>query len=153
MTGIELIKDDISRKLNELGYSLYSIKLLNQKSGKVLEIVVDKDEAIDLNDIVNVSNELSTLLDDLIKDDEPYTLDVSSLGIEKPISVEKIDKYVGKYLWLHLSHPVNGLNILEGDLTEVDKDTIVISLKEKTRVKKIEIEKKYIDKARLAIKF
>lgn len=153
MIDINLIKEGIEKKLAEISYTLYSIKSYNNKGGSVLEIVVDRDENIDLDDIVEVSNYLSPYLDEIITDDNPYTLDVSSLGAEKPIDLLKLDKYVGKYVNLHLSHPYKGENILEGDLKEVDENSITLSYKVKTRVIDAKIERKDIDKARLAIKF
>lgn len=153
MIDVSLIKPEISKRLEELNYSLYSIKSFNDKGGTILEIVVDRDESIDLDDIVKVSNELSTLLDEIIKDDNPYTLDVSSLGAEKPIALEKLDKYVGKYVNLHLSNPYKGENILEGDLSSCNDDEVEITYKIKTRSVKAIIKRKDIDRARLAIKF
>lgn len=153
MIDVSLIKPEISKRLEELNYSLYSIKSFNDKGGTILEIVVDRDESIDLDDIVKVSNELSTLLDEIIKDDNPYTLDVSSLGAEKPIALEKLDKYVGKYVNLHLSNPYKGENILEGDLSSCNDSEVEITYKIKTRSVKVVIKRKDIDRARLAIKF
>ena len=153
MIDVNLIKEGIEKKLAEISYSLYSIKSYNDKGGNVLEIIVDRDENIDLDDIVDVSNYLSTYLDEIITDDTPYTLDVSSLGAEKPIDLSKLDKYVGKYVNLHLSHPFKGENILEGDLKEVDENSIILTYRVKTRVVEAKIERKDIDKARLAIKF
>lgn len=153
MVDVNLIKEGIKKKLEDISYSLYSIKSFNDKSGSVLEIIVDRDENIDLDDIVEVSNYLSEYLDEVITDDNPYTLDVSSLGAEKPVDLEKLDKYQGKYVNLHLSHPYKGENIIEGDLKEVTSDYVVLTYRIKTRIVEAKIERKDIDKARLAIKF
>ncbi len=153
MIDINLIKEPISEKLKELSYELYSLRTYVDKKTNILEIVVDRDSSIDLDDIVEVSNNISTLLDELIKDDTPYTLDISSLGAEKPIKLESLDKYVGQYVNVHLSNPYKGENTLEGDLVEIDSDKVVIQFKIKTRLVKAEILRKDIDRARLAIKF
>lgn len=153
MIDVSLIKDKVRAKLNEISYDLYSIKSYNDRGGSILEIVVDRDENIDLDDIVEVSNYLSSLLDELITGDTPYTLDVSSLGAEKPIALEKLDKYQGKYVNVHLSHPFKGENTLEGDLKEVNDEFVVIAFKVKTRTVEAKVNRKDIDKARLAIKF
>lgn len=153
MINVKLIENDIKKRLDELGYELYSLKSFNDRNGQILEVVVDREESIDLDDIVKVSDNISSLLDELITDDSPYTLDVSSLGAEKPIALEKLDKYQGKYVNVHLSHPYKGMNVLEGDLIEIDNDKVVITYKEKTRTIKAEVKRNDIDKARLAIKF
>ena len=80
-------------------------------------------------------------------------LDVTTFGAEKQIDVAKLEKYQGKYVNLHLSHPYKGLNIIEGTLESVDNDKVIVLFKEKTRVIKAELVRSTIDKARLAIKF
>lgn len=153
---VDGIKRKIEERLNSLGYRLYSLKYLRDKKGNTLEIIVDRDENINLDDIVSVSDNLSTLLDEIDdKDETPYTLDVSSLGAEKPIEISRLDKYVGKYVNLHLSHPYKGENILEGTISSYDKEsnTITLTYKIKTRVVNATINISDIDRARLAIKF
>ena len=153
---VDGIKRKIEERLNSLGYRLYSLKYLRDKKGNTLEIIVDRDENINLDDIVSVSDNLSTLLDEIDDNDEtPYTLDVSSLGAEKPIEISRLDKYVGKYVNLHLSHPYKGENILEGTISSFDKEsnTITLTYKIKTRVVNATINISDIDRARLAIKF
>ena len=155
---VDGIKNKIEERLKTLGYSLYSIKYLrDNKKGNTLEIIVDRDESINLDDIVSVSDNLSSYLDEIIddKDETSYTLDVSSLGAENTIDISKLDKYVGKYVNLHLSHPYKGENILEGTITSYDKEsnTIILTYKIKTRVINASLKISDIDRARLAIKF
>lgn len=152
---LELAKTKIEEKLKSLGYSLYSLKKVSSKAGPTLEVVVDRFEAINLDDIVSVSQELSTLLDEIDKSEEPYVLDVSSLGAEKPILPEELYKYVGKYVNIHLTNPYKGLNFLEGDIESFNEEdgTFILAYKEKTRTIRANVLAKDVDKARLAIKF
>ncbi len=148
-----LIKSEVEKLLDNKGYVLYSLKELNSKKGLTLEIIVDRIEPINLDDIVTLSNDISILLDEIDKTETPYTLDVSSLGAEKPIKISDISKYVGKYIAIHITHPFKGLNNLEGDLISVKDDTLSLDYKEKTRTIHATIPLKDIDKCNLAIKF
>ena len=144
----------IKKPLMALGYSEVDVKFVREFGTNYLRVMVDKDdEVIDLDEIVKVNDIVSPLLDeaDLIKTN--YVLDVTTFGAEKPIEVSKLEKYIGKYVNIHLSHPYKGLNILEGTLESVDNDRVIVSYKEKTRLIKCELDRKVIDKARLAIKF
>ena len=144
----------IEKPIKALGYSEVDVKFVNEFGTNYLRVMVDKDdEVIDLDQIMEVNDIVSPLLDeaDLIKTN--YVLDVTTFGAEKKIDVNKLEKYVGRYINIHLSHPYKGLNIIEGTLESVDNDKIVISYKEKTRLIKCEIARNTIDKARLAIKF
>lgn len=146
---LELIKGPILA----LGYSDVAVTYKKEMGTFYLRVMIDKEEVISLEEIIAVNDLVSPLLDkaDLIQSE--YVLDVTSFGAEKPIKVECLEKYVGKYVHLHLSHPYKGENILEGDLDEVNSDVVKLSFRVKTRLVKVEIPRKDIDDARLAIKF
>lgn len=150
---LEALKKPIESKLSELGYELYLLKSRKEGKNLILEIVIDRVEPINMDDIVNVSNVLNALLDELDPFEEPYLLDVSSLGAEKPLKVEKLKDYIGSYIHLHMINPVDGLNIVEGTLENVDDEKLTISYKVKTRVKQLSTLLNNIYQIRLAIKF
>ena len=150
---LEKIKELLEARLSTLGYSLYSLKTRKEKGDLILEIVVDRVEPISLNDITDLSTNLSDYLDELDPIEEAYMLDVSSLGAEKPLKVEDLKYYVGSYINLHLVNPVEGKNIFEGDLTSVNDDELELSYKVKTKTKTIKTKLSNIYKVRLAIKF
>ncbi len=114
--------------------------------------MVDRLEPIGLDDIVSLSEALSTVLDEADPIGIAYTLDVSSAGAEKTIALEALSSYVGHYVHLHLTHPVKGENILEGTLLEVG-ETTKLERKEKTRKIVETFPTGDIDSARLAIEF
>ena len=93
------------------------------------------------------------LLDEIDPIEGEYTLDISSLGAEKPLKVEKLNDYINSYVNVHLINPINGENIYEGDLVSVNKNNITLSYRQKTRTKTVDITKENISKIRLAIKF
>ena len=143
------LKSLINEHVNALGYELVELSY----GQDVLTLVVDKEQEIDMEMIVALTNDLNAYLDELNPFEKPYTLDLSSLGAEKPLKVEKLNAYVGKYVHVHLVNPIKGENIYEGDLTSVDDDKIIIAYRQKTRVINLEILKSNIYKIRLAIKF
>ena len=146
---LSTLKGLIEKKVNELGYDLVSLSF----NKDTLSIVVDKESEIDMEMIVSVTNSLNSFLDELNPFEKAYTLDISSLGAEKPLKIEKLDKYVGKYVHVHLVNPIKGENIYEGDLVNFNEETILLTYKNKTRSINVEIAKNNISKIRLAIKF
>jgi ribosome maturation factor RimP len=143
----------IEKPIKALGYEDVQVKYVKEFGTQYLRVLVDRDDVIDLEDIVKVNDLISPILDeaDLIQNE--YVLDVTSFGAEKPINVANLEKYVGKYVNIHLSNPYKGLNILEGDLSSVKENEVTLIYKEKARVKEAVLNRKDIDKARLAIKF
>ncbi len=114
---------------------------------------MDKVSPIDMNEIVSLSEKLSAYMDEIDDSETPYLLDISSLGAEKPLKVENLKDYVGRYVNVHVDNAINGENIFEGDMVEVSDDSITIEYRIKTRVKKVVILQSNIYKIRLAIKF
>ncbi|MDY4849136.1 MAG: ribosome maturation factor RimP [Bacilli bacterium] len=147
------LKEKIFNKLNEIGYELDSLNIVHHDGQKVLEIVVDRVKSIDMNDIVEVTNYISNYLDELNPFDDPYTLDISSLGAEKPLKIERLNEYINQYVHVHLINPIKGENIYEGILESLNDETISLSYRIKTRINHVDIQKSNISKIRLAIKF
>ena len=153
MDLINEIKTLIKEPLESAGVIEFEVSFVRENNTNYLRVFVDKENNVTLEDIVQINDLISPLLDkaDLIKD--AYILDVSSFGAEKPIKVETLEKYVGRYVNIHLTSPYKGMNILEGNLEEVNDESITITFKEKTRLIKAIVKRNDIDKARLAIKF
>ena len=143
----------IEKPIKALGYSGLEVKYVKEFGRQYLRVLVDKDDVIDLEDIVKVNDTISPILDEADLIQSEYVLDVTSFGAEKPIQVSNLEKYVGKYINVHLSKPFKGLNNLEGDLSSVNEKEVTLIYKDKARVIKANLNREDIDKARLAIKF
>lgn len=150
---VNYLKPLLESKTQELGFELVSLLAKKESGVLYLSIVIDRVEPIDLNTISDFSNAISSYLDEIDHSDEKYTLDVCSLGAEKPLKIDSLSNYVGKYVNVHVTNALEGMNIFEGDLLEVNEDSITVSYRIKTRVKKVVILLCNIYKIRLAIKF
>jgi ribosome maturation factor RimP len=69
------------------GMDLESVRVSMAGKRRLLRIVVDADEGVTLDDTAEVSREISALLDDAgAMGEVPYTLEVSSPGVERPLT-------------------------------------------------------------------
>ena len=150
---VEKLKELLSEKCLLEGYELVSLTMSNSKDGALLSLVVDRVEPINMDDIITLSGSLNSYIDEIDPFSFPYTLDISSLGAEKPLKVQDLSKYLSSYVNVHLINPVDGENIYEGYLSNVEEEKIQITYRIKTRSKIVDIEKANISKIRLAIKF
>lgn len=146
---IKELKQKLSERCLELGFELVDFSL----SAGMLSLTVDRVEPIDMNIIVDLSHQLNEYLDSINPFDNPYTLDISSLGVEKPLSKEKLHLYINSYVHVHLSQPIKGENIYEGTLVKSDENGITLSYRVKTRTMLVDIAKANISNIRLAVKF
>jgi ribosome maturation factor RimP len=150
---IAKVKQALVEPLKQAGYELADVSLRRDKDGLTLAIVVDHEAPISLDDIVKVSDLINPLLDQADPIAGPYTLDVSSLGAEKELALDKLERYLDRYVALHLTHPYQGMNTLEGYLRQADGKTVALEIRQKAVKKTITLPRADIDKARLAIKF
>ncbi|MBO4285976.1 MAG: ribosome maturation factor RimP [Bacilli bacterium] len=148
-----LIETRLTDYLSSLGYELCSLSYKKEMGRFVLGVVVDRVEPIDMNAIVEVSEKVSSYLDEIDTSEDVYTLDVSSLGAEKPLKIDQLHLYEGRYVNVHLINPIDGENIYEGDIKEVIGDKLTLTIRIKTRVKDIDILLNNIYNIRLAVKF
>lgn len=149
----EDIRHLLEQPLLEKGFTLFDVKLYKGSEGLTLGLTLDSDKPLSLDDIILASDIINPLLDekDLIK--ESYTLDVSSVGIEKPLDLNNLEKYVDRYGELHLSHPYKGENYLTGTIKEVKDDMLTIEVKVKSKKQKITIPVNTIDRGKITIEF
>ena len=74
----EIVRNLIEEEVNKLGITIDSISYVKEGGNYFLRIVIDRDEIIDIDKCVEVTNIINPILDkeDPIK--ESYTLDVST---------------------------------------------------------------------------
>ena len=111
---------------------LVDIILKGTNEQRKVIVLLDGDKGISIDDCARVSRAMAAELE--LDDPFPgkYTLEVSSSGIDHPLSLRRqYSSRIGKLLKIRL---VNGEE-LEGELSEVHKNEIVIN-------KKIKVNKK-----------
>ena len=150
---LNTLKELLTKKVNECGYDLVSLSLERRQGDLVLALVVDRVQNIDMSAIVELTNVINPYLDEINPFETSYSLDISSLGAEKPLKIESLQDYVGSYIHVHLTNPIKGENIYEGELVSVSDSSISLTYRVKTRSLTIEILKENISSVRLAIKF
>ena len=70
-----------------MGMDLENVRITSAGRRRLLRVVVDSDGGVSLDDIALVSRELSALLDRAAAMGEaPYTLEVSSPGVDRPLT-------------------------------------------------------------------
>lgn len=152
MTLIEKIETLIKPPIISLGLSLFEVSLTLEQGEKFLRVLIEKPQGrIGLQEIIQVTQMINPILDqsDLIP--EHYVLDVASAGVEHPIHLDDLNQYLQRQIYIHLTHPISGENMLEGKLIEIDPDSIQLEITVKTRKKILKIQRKDIDYARLAV--
>lgn len=74
----EKVRKLIEKEVNNLGVSIDSIVYEKEGSNNFLRIVIDRDEVIDIDTCVEVTNVINPLLDKADFLEDSYILDVST---------------------------------------------------------------------------
>ena len=74
----EKIRNLIEGEVLKLGVSIDSVEYVKEGQNYFLRIVIDRDEPLDIDKVVDVTNVISPLLDKANLIDDPYTLEVWS---------------------------------------------------------------------------
>ena len=81
------IADVIGPVIAAVGMDLESVRVSAAGRRRVLRVVVDSDQGVSLDDAAAISRKLSAALDAApVMGDFPYTLEVSSPGVDRPLT-------------------------------------------------------------------
>ncbi|MBO7508237.1 MAG: hypothetical protein J6T39_01155 [Clostridia bacterium] len=82
----EIVEEMAKPIVDNLGYELVEVKYSKGYSGMELTLFIHSPNGITLDDCEKVSKAIDEPLDELNPTkDEPYSLNVSSLGLDRPI--------------------------------------------------------------------
>ncbi len=132
MSLIHEIENVIKPPIEAKGCGLYEVSLVVERGEKYLRILLEKPGTrIDMNLIVELTRELSALLDQHPLLNERYILDVSSAGIDYTIDIEKLPRYIGSIIQIFIDPTKEGKPGIIGQLLRVDDVTLTLSIKTK----------------------
>lgn len=142
---LKALKKNLKEELKSLGYELYDVSY--SKKDNILHVEVDK--SMDLIEIEDLSKKVSKIMDKYDDELDEYLLDVSSVGLERPIrNEEELNKAVGSYIYVK----TNKVEIY-GSLKSFNEGILIIKHKEKNLSVESAINYKDIKKVRYAVKF
>jgi ribosome maturation factor RimP len=86
----ERLVEELTPPLLEIGLDLEAVEVTPAGRRRVLKVAVDKDGGVTLDDVAEATKELSGLLDDSdVMGEQPYTLEVTSPGVDRPLTLPR----------------------------------------------------------------
>ncbi len=125
---LKLISESIKPLIENKGLEFVDIAFDSSKA--VLTVYVDTfEQNIDLDTLEQVSIAIDPVLDEIITDSAPYTLNVSSPGLDRPIKSDRdYERNTGREVELKLYAPLKGRKKYEGILRGTSGNCAVIEL-------------------------
>ena len=143
-----IVEEILQPYLAKEGFELVDIEYVKEGANWYLRVFVDKEGGIDIDECGRISEYLSGKLDEIDPIPNPYFLEVSSPGAERPLKkVQDFYRAVGKNVYVTTYEPVNGLKEFEGKLVSFDEENLSIVSQNKEYV----VPYRKVASARLAV--
>lgn len=134
------IENEISVRINELGFEIEYIEYVKEGDRNILRIVLDKkDGIVTIDDCELVSRDVEDRVDNLVSGE--YVLEVSSPGVERQIkNLRLYNKYVNNEIYVKLFKKDEDGKEFTGILNQVNDEEKYIVLKLDNKDKKISLK-------------
>lgn len=125
--------DIVTPVIEGLGYELVRIRLMAGKKA-TLQIMADKPEGgIEVDECAAISIEVSTILDVEDPIESEYALEVSSPGIDRPLTrLKDFDQWQGYEAKIETTEMIDGRKRFKGVLRGVEGNEVLIEIPEGT---------------------
>lgn len=147
---IEIIAKDIA---DECGVEVVDISFMGRGKHALLRVMIDKEGGVTLDDCETFSKRFEGHLDVEGGISGPYTLEVSSPGLDRQLKVQSdFERNIGKLMRIITKEKVDNQSFFVGRLREVSDSAIVLSVGKKKGVSEnINIPFENISRARLEV--
>lgn len=120
------LSDVLTGPLAALGLDLESVDVTPAGNRRLVRIAVDKDGGVTLDQIAEATKEIGRVLDDTdVMGERPYTLEVSSPGVDRPLTLSRHwRRNAGRLVKL----TTQAGETLAGRVVEADEETVVLDV-------------------------
>jgi len=134
LADIDRLTQLIEPEAHELGFALVRVRMFGGKSDPTLQVMAERPDTrqLTIDDCSALSRRISDVLDEHDPIEEAYRLEVSSPGIDRPLTrAQDYADWAGHEARVHLVEPVDGRKQLTGDIGGLHGDAVEIDVRGK----------------------
>jgi ribosome maturation factor RimP len=131
---VDQVRALAGRVAESFGLEIFDVQFRREAAGMVLRVLIDRpgpgataEESVSVDDCAHVSRDLSAILD--VEDVVPgaYTLEVSSPGLDRPLTrADDYRRFTGRRAKLVMREAVDGQTFFKGTLGGVEEGHVLI---------------------------
>jgi len=142
------IAEIVNPVIEDMGFELVRIRLMGGQT-KTLQIMADKPNGgIEVDDCADISTAISAVMDVEDPITDAYTLEVSSPGIDRPLTrLKDFETFEGYEVKLETADMIAGRRRFRGELAGVEGHEVLINVEEGT----IGLEFDWLSEAKLIL--
>ena len=115
--------------VQSLDCEIWGIELLRQGKHSKLRVYIDREEGVNVDHCAAISRHVSDLLDVEEFSQNPYTLEVSSPGMDRILfKTEQYEQSVGEQVEVRLRFPFEGRKKFVGVLAGIEDDSALVQI-------------------------
>jgi ribosome maturation factor RimP len=129
LADIAVLEKLIEPEARALGFSLVRVAMFGGKSDPTLQVMAERPDTrqLDLSDCEALSRRVSEVLDAADPIEEAYRLEVSSPGIDRPLTrLADFADWAGFDARIRLAEPMAGRKQFDARLSGTDGDTVLV---------------------------
>jgi ribosome maturation factor RimP len=117
----------IEPQVQALGFECVEVVFAVEAGRRILRVLLDSPHGVTLDECASVSRALGPLLDDSAEVAGSYTLEVSSPGINRPLTKpEHFRRFLGERVKIRLKEKLDGGLTVSGILRDLQSDVVVV---------------------------
>jgi ribosome maturation factor RimP len=142
----------ITPVIEDMGYELVRVRLMGGKTN-TLQIMADKpDGGIEVDDCARISTAVSAVMDVEDPLEEAYTLEVSSPGIDRPLTrLKDFEMWSGYEAKLETTELIDGRRRFKGVLAGVEDDEVLVEIEDHGEPVTIGLQFDWLSDAKLVL--
>jgi ribosome maturation factor RimP len=84
------LESELTQPLASLGLDVEAVEITPAGRRRIVRVAVDKDGGVTLDDVADATREVNRVLDDSdVMGEQPYTLEVTSRGVDRPLTLPR----------------------------------------------------------------
>ena len=146
------IAEIITPVIEDMGFELVRVRLMTGKDSTLQVMAQKPDGSIEVDDCAQISTAVSAVLD--VEDPivEAYTLEVSSPGIDRPLTrLKDFDLWTGYVAKIETTELIDGRRRFKGTLGGTEGDEVLIEIEEGGEPLTIGLKFEWLSDAKLVL--
>ncbi|GAA3858238.1 ribosome maturation factor RimP [Celeribacter arenosi] len=156
-----IAKTAIDRRMAEIiqpviegmGFELVRVRLMSSTKSKTLQIMAERPAGgIEVDECAQISTAVSAVLDVEDPIDDEYTLEVSSPGIDRPLTrMKDFEAFDGYEVRIETTEMIDGRRRFKGQLAGIEGDEVLLTLQENGEEVTIGLNYDWLSDAKLVL--
>ena len=133
------IYDALKDVAQDNGFEIVSVSVVGSKKSPILKVFIDVEGGVSFEELASAQACLNPTIEEIDPFDAPYTLEVSSPGIDRPlVFLSHFEKFVGSDAHVRTQMPVEERRNFNGKIKAVEGSIVV--MEDETGVHKLDFD-------------